>query len=197
MCLCLEVAHTQCGFACKARRAKLHIAGTPCVDFSTRGLQAKENGPTLVFLLCWIAMRIMLQEMLVIQENVADFTTNLLLQWLGHLYHIDVCILCPSACGWPVARRRKYTVLRHRYKTRCYETPFNIFSSLFSMSMFFGVHTWDEDIAPFWDVFFVASQEELLEEKQWGQSRPESRYKAMTGTPHTFYECLTAKERLG
>ena len=47
----------------------------------------------MVFLLCWVAMRMMLQEALIFQENVEQFDTAVLLHLIGHLYHLDVTVV--------------------------------------------------------------------------------------------------------
>jgi hypothetical protein len=79
----------------------------------------------MVFLLAWVACRRFFQEDIVIQENVAGFMTNLLVSWLGSLYHFEVAIIDPVSLGWPVCRERKWTVMRHRYKTGAFSMPIN------------------------------------------------------------------------
>jgi hypothetical protein len=128
----------------------------------------------MVFLLCWVAMRLLLQEAIVIQENVVQFKTSLLFEWLGGLYYFEIVQLCPSMLGWPVARSRKWTVMRHRYKTRAFTSPLNVFTKLF-YKPFCGSTLYGSD-TPSWDCFFVADAAELAEELAWAIGRQESRY---------------------
>ena len=61
-------------------------------------------------------MRRDLQETIVIQENVKAFSGELFTKFLGHVYHIDSAVIDPRFFSFPVARERKYTVLRHKMK---------------------------------------------------------------------------------
>ena len=125
------------------------------------------------------AMRILLQEDVVIQENVTRFPTEWLLMWLGALYYIDVSCFSPFELGWPVTRPRKYTIMRHRYKTKAWKCPFNIFTSTFAAPTLFGEWS-DSSSTPAWDVFFIATAADLFAELVWASSRPESSFN--TGT---------------
>ena len=59
------------GRMCEAdRAAHLHVAGTPCTDWSQRGLMQKAEGCTWKAFLAWIARRWDYQEACLIQENV-------------------------------------------------------------------------------------------------------------------------------
>lgn len=155
--------------------ASIHIAGTPCADFSVKGNQMAELGPTFVLFLCWCAQRLLLQESILIQENVHQFKVELLFRMLGKLYHVDTSesvTFGPQELGWGVQRQRRWTVPRHKYKTRAWRCPFNIFASLFVSQPWFGL--WDEvkDRTPAWDIFFASSQMEQFMELLWGFSRP-------------------------
>ena len=182
--------------------ATIHIAGTPCTDFSTRGSRNKELGKSFVCLLAWISMRLMLQESVVIQENVVQFCTELLVRLLGHLYHFRVVERSPSQLGWPVTRNRLWTVMRHRYKTGSFKMPLTIFAKLFYKPLLFGLNI--ASTIPPWFCFFVASAKELVEELQWACSRPESAYTGggeftpvdlFTSCFGTFWQVLTDCEK--
>ena len=104
----------------------LHIAGSPCVDYSPRGARGAENGHAYSCFLIWVAKRILLQEAIIIHENVREFQPGTLLAFLGQLYHVESTLLNPQNQGWPIARCRRYTILRHRYKTRCFRSPWKL-----------------------------------------------------------------------
>jgi site-specific DNA-cytosine methylase len=183
----------------KALEATIHVAGTPCTDFSSRGTQNGVMGKSFVFFLAWIGMRIMLQESVVIQENVTQFCTDTLMSLLGHLYCFQIVELCPTQLGWPVARMRRWTVMRHKYKTGAFKMPLTIFTKLFYKPLLFGMNI--ASTIPAWFCFFVASAAELLEEFEWASNRPESAYDgdgtftAMTGPFGTFWQVLTDCEK--
>ena len=151
---------------CKVESADLHIAGTPCTDFSARGHQLGLEGPTTGLLFCWLILRILLQDKYVLQENVVSFVTDVIAAVLGRLYFIDQIVLDAKCLGWPVSRKRKYTLLRHRYKTGTMAQPLNVFSKLFLQD--------PVDVQPAWQIFFVAGPRELREELLWAAQRPSS-----------------------
>ena len=99
------------------QEADTHIAGTSCVDYSPRGTQGGDRGPTFVAFLAWIGMRLELQEAIIVHENVQQFDPAALVAYLGCLYYVDSAVLNPEREGWPVARVRRYTILRHKFKT--------------------------------------------------------------------------------
>ena len=107
--------------------AKLHIAGTPCTDFSPRGEMKGLAGVTTGFLFCWILHRLIMQDDYVLQENVQSFTTSIICETLGHMYHVEQALLDPRDFGWPIARVRKYTVLLHKTKTGAMTQPFETY----------------------------------------------------------------------
>ena len=165
-------------FSSKAEEADWHIAGTPCVDHSPRGsgqgLQGKSGRPFF----CWACQRRRIQEKYIFQENVPQFDESWLDLLLGDLYHIQWQILDPFTLGWPVARKRKYCLLRHKYKTGPFAMPLNEFSRRFLKQNQFLLGTLSDrkDLPP-WDCFFVARADELLAELKWAAGRPCSQWK--------------------
>ena len=131
-------------------------------------------GRAFAALLAWTAQRARLQESIVIQENVVGFPTSLLLTLLGFLYFVDVSEMDPADYGWPVSRRRKWTVLRHRGKTRGATTPWSIFARLFRADPLFGLQHNLAQGKPAWDVFFSGTTENQFLELQWASQRPSS-----------------------
>ena len=151
---------------------------------SLKGAQLELDGKTTVFLLCWVAMRILLQESVIIQENVAQFRTELLQSWLGALYVIEVVLINPEQLGWPVSRVRKWTIMRHRYKTKAFLSPFNSFVNMFCVpKVGLTQFTTRWPGVPQWDVFFVASPGELAYEFEWASCRPQSLWQTYSEIP--------------
>ena len=106
------------------------------------------------------------------QENVPQFDPSILDGVLGHIYHHESSVLDPFDYGWPVARRRRYSVLRHRCKTGAAASPLNEMSRLFLRDQFKSNHS--DEHAPAWDIFFVAGCSELRGELLWAASRPQT-----------------------
>ena len=135
----------------------IHIAGTPCTDFSLRGSQDGADGVTIVYLYAWAAQRRDLQEEYVVQENVVQFEIELLDDLLGDLYHIDAVVTDPTSTGWPVNRTRRYIIMRHKIKTGSFATPLNQFARLFLKLP----SDMPKIPMPAWDAFFVAGPQDL------------------------------------
>ena len=135
-------------------------------------------------------MRRLLQEPICIQENVENFESDLLAIHLGDLFHISVELISPHQYGFPVLRPRKWTILRHKYKTNSWSSPWSAFAKMFQSDMWFGAYTAEiSGQVPAWEVFFDTSPEDLFDELSWACSRPESRSKA-TGCPFESAEAV-------
>ena len=80
---------------CKLPYTDRHAAGTSCVAFSAVGAQRGLGDISVIFLLAWIALRLMIQEAVIKQENVQGFPTSVLSKFLGRLYFLDVVSLDP------------------------------------------------------------------------------------------------------
>ena len=170
------VDHAHCyrhGKECKVQPCKAHIAGSSCVDYSARGLCMGNDGPTFLAFLCWIAMRLLLQEEIIVHENVEGFSTSTLLLYLGHLYEAVSVILSPTFFGWGCSRNRRYTILRHKKKTSNFKSDFSVFASLFRAEPWYGLYNDEISSAlPVWDYFFCSSSKDLYEELMWASGRP-------------------------
>lgn len=179
----------------QATEAALHIAGTSCVDYSDRGEQAKEEGPTVPHTMCWCCMRAMLQEAYIIHENVEAFDPKLLKDCLGMWYEVDSTVIdCGVLLAWPCSRLRRYTILRHKTKSLPFRSPISIFTKLFARK---PIITCDHE--PAWSCFFAATPKELLDEMQWAASRPSSNFdkehhKLDIYDPNMFFVCLNNME---
>lgn len=55
---------------CPYPRATLHIAGPPCVDWSSMGLGKGKDGPTYKHFAAWCGMRKSVREPCILMENV-------------------------------------------------------------------------------------------------------------------------------
>ena len=142
----------------QALPADVHIAGTPCVDYSSRGSKRGSQGKSTGPLFAWICQRLLLQEPYVVQENVTGFSTDLLADTMGHCCHIECATLDPAEYGWPIIRKRKYTVMRHKIKTGPMASPLNVFNTLFTRPA--GQEDTQHD-RPGWDIFLIGGPREL------------------------------------
>ena len=57
------------GQKCEVKKAMSHWAGPPCVDWSPQGSRGGHAGSTVVDWAAWAAMRIELQEPVIVQEQ--------------------------------------------------------------------------------------------------------------------------------
>lgn len=192
--------------ALKVSSARLHVAGTPCTDYSLKGGQLREAGLTFILFLAWCAQRLLLQEDILIQENVPQFPVALLVKFLGSLYYVETAILAPFDLGWGVQRKRRWTVLRHRYKTKAFTSPLNAFSAMFNCPTWFGMWRNFCDRCPAWDIFFCGTKAEIVNELMSAASRPGSQWHLTSLlsqealmkedlTPNMFFSALTSCEQ--
>ncbi|CAE7293769.1 unnamed protein product [Symbiodinium microadriaticum] len=156
----------KCSRNCKVSEADLHIGGTPCVDFSSRGQQDQLGGRTTTSLLAFVAMRREVQEPYFVQENVPSFPDEFLSSMLSDLYELQSCVIDPECTfGWPVSRRRKYVVGRHKTQT----VPWHMRLDDFIRAISCGAKVAADGTLPLWDIFFVASGDELRSELLWAR----------------------------
>ena len=170
---------------CSLSTAKVHIAGTPCTDFSKQGKEMKLAGVTMLYLLAWIALRLALQEPVIVQENVTEFPTAILTEYLGRYYFIDTCTEDSMSFGWPSRRNRRWIIMRHRAKTTNAISPLSRFTQRFYRVC-----------KTTWVSFFVAEKSEQEEEQAWAAGRPKSiascrGLKLSIDTPGAFELSLT------
>lgn len=159
-----------------------------------------EGGAALHFL-AWVSMRRCLEECWVLQENVEGFQPSVLEELLGDIYNISTIVVCPTMYGWPVSRRRRYTLLTHKKKALNLPLELREFMCLFQVQS-----NPLPTLAPSWDTFMVATLRELREELLWALRRPESQWTDISGTEGSlhlltddgshgiFWKCLTLSE---
>ena len=160
------------------------------MDFSLKGKRLAELGPTFVVFLCWCSQRLLLQEDIVVQENVPLFPAELLHRFLGCQYFVESVVFGPNELGWGVQRRRRWSVLRHKYKTVAWKSPLNLFASLFVAEPWFGLWKAVKDTMPAWDMFFASSAAEQYDELEWARNRPGCASSSSSGSFH----CKTIQE---
>ncbi len=185
--------------------AVIHVAGTSCVDYSARGQQAGLEGGTLPAFLAWMLLRAAIQETYILHENVSGFCVNTLAKPLERWYDVESQILDAYAFGWPVSRKRRYTLLRHKLKSLPFRSPLTIFTKMFCRNL---ATDHDDELEngcePAWSCFMVATLDELQDEIKWASERPMS--SAMldldSERPHlsplsgySYHVCLTECEQ--
>ena len=106
---------------CKASRcsmptACLHVAGTPCVDWSSMpgSSHSKECGNSALPFYAWAALRYLVQDLVIVHENVPSFDPSLLEYLLGSVYVVCSLIIDLVQLGFPCRRKRRITILIHR-----------------------------------------------------------------------------------
>ena len=144
------------GRTCTLKAARRHCAGTSCKPYSKKGSQLGQVDPEIVFTLAWIALRLELQEPVVLSENVkttgqrglvsaldsSDSSGsgsvcdaglgNLLLRFLAPFYHMECVVLDPTFYGFPMSREREFILMIHKQKCIgqkiCHCPAFRIFA---------------------------------------------------------------------
>ena len=145
---------------------------------------------TTVYLLAWLALRLLLQEQWVTQENVPGFDVGILNDYLGEVYHIDVAVQDCFDLGWASCRSRQWVVMRHKVKVLSTISPLSNFLLRFQRVCEF---TWRE--------YFQAGGDETRNDLAWSAGRRESMAKKVADfnanmqiTAESFRQVLTEKE---
>jgi site-specific DNA-cytosine methylase len=99
---------------CTAERALLHVAGTPCVDYSNIGKRSGILGGGMLPFLAWVGQRRRLQEAAILRENVQQFAQELLEKFLGDLYVIQSSVFKSAVLGRACDRERRLTWMLHK-----------------------------------------------------------------------------------
>ena len=110
-----------------------------------------------IYWLIFIAMRIDLQEPIVVVENSVHLARelNVIMSFLGHLYFLDKENLSPLHFGIPVVRDRLYLVLRHKLH-RLVSSPLNAFTRMFH-----------RPCTSNWRAFMAPPSELLADDLEW------------------------------
>lgn len=107
---------------------------------------------------------------------MAGFNVNVLSEYLGHLYHIDVAVDDCFNLGWASTRVRQWVVMRHKVKVLSCISPLSQFLKRFHRVCDF---TWRE--------YFRADQDAVKADYLWAANRPNSLIKSKP-TEHTAVE---------
>ena len=92
-------------------RIRIHAAGSTCVDCSQMGSRNMLMGKSSIPFVIWAQERKTHQEDIIFHECVPGHTSEDLLQcFLGTSHHIINTTFCPSDLGWPMTRKRSYTI---------------------------------------------------------------------------------------
>ena len=133
---------------CALKKARLHIAGTPCVAWAKLGLRCGATGASALFFV-WLAHRLMLKEDAILHEHVPGFDVYLLNRFLGKDYIIMSCVVSNASLGQLVERERRFTWLLNR----------NVFQGHAAMPLSWGCdflslfhRELDASCAEFWDL---------------------------------------------
>ena len=80
---------------CEVKSGKFHIAGPPCVDFSSLGAGKATDGDTMLPWYAWVALRLHFMEPMILHENVERFDPKLLeFCFRPCLHHFDDSNAC-------------------------------------------------------------------------------------------------------
>lgn len=139
--------------------ATVHVAGTSCAAFASNGKQLGIRDSTVLPFLAWVALRMILQEPVLLHENSTRFPVKLLDRFFGHLYIIEEADCDLFAYGAPVRRNRKLTRMYHKVKVMLCGLPFSRFNVRFFQmcnfhwKSFFFQHLLDDKLSK--DCFFA------------------------------------------
>ena len=100
--------------ACTFRKADVHVAGSPCVDFSRIGKREGVHGTNVLCYLCWVMQRLLLEEPCILHENVPEFSVTLLEHFFSSKYAIQTVVVNAKALGQACDRDRRLTWMLHK-----------------------------------------------------------------------------------
>lgn len=163
------ILHPSCGNqGCELSRADVHVAGTPCPDFSTFSNKPNEfQGDQLPCLMIWIGQRLLLQEPFILHENVPGINASTIApleELLSPMYIIQTCVFDSYNLGHPCHRVRRLTWLLHRSKV--------IISP--SVPWTFAIERFFRDLKCSYHVYMIADDQQKHEELSWCLSRTNS-----------------------
>ena len=179
---------------CRHRTARRHIAGIPCVGYSRKGCGLLCEDPSIVFIMCWVALRLLCQEPCILVENVKAFPLDLMKRFFQSLYYFDTLLLDAVQFGAPVARERRFIILRHRTKVLEELSPVSAFNKRFMRACNFA---WSE----YWFMHKYKDgvvEDEASKNLAWAQSRPTSKGNgvelSLADDPAAYSKALTETE---
>eukprot|EP00959_Pyramimonas_sp_CCMP1952_P364532 7633657-Pyramimonas_sp.AAC.2 len=153
---------------CKFSPGRLHACGSPCIDFSPLGLRRRADGKSAESFVSWATLMRRTKPTIMVHENSDHFNIEILESAFSDMYVISSTIICPSQFGWPIRRKRRWTLLLHKRSvalTHC--TLDNVIALVVKPR----VCTWH--------VFMVATDEDVESELRWSASRPASQWSTL------------------
>ena len=102
-----------CKKICEHPRANMHQGSPPCVAFSSMGNHSTTEGDTMVDFAAWCAMRLLLEEPIVIMEESEKFDPAIITQIFGETHRVFCKKIDALTFGWPGRRERLWVVLFH------------------------------------------------------------------------------------
>ena len=139
--------------SCCLTPSKVMQSGTPCVGHSSIGLREEEDDVSTVAFMAWVSIVNDLEYPIVVHENVEQFPAELLDELLGCKYHITTAVLDATSYGYPIRRRRRYTVMVHRRKAHKPTATLAAFANLFTRQTCMS-----------WHELLIATNDQLLDE---------------------------------
>ena len=147
---------------CKLKTSTLHVAGSPCTDFSNLGKKQETEGKTTCDTSAWVGTVRQLEHVVVQLENVvSDALLQMIYGLLSDLYHCDKTVESPEFMGFPVRRVRMFIIFRHRYKMLAAAVPMANFTRRFHKVVMFT-----------WHSYMVENELERKSELEWAFTRP-------------------------
>ncbi len=158
----------KCDDYCELVQTNIHVAGTPCIAWSSMGLRCGASGPSLLCFMTWAYQRLQQQEDAILHENTPEFNHMLLDKILGRYYSVQSCIVNATTFGTPCERPRRLTWLLHK-RMHVDRVPGEVSWSEDWTSLFFRT------IEMHWRAYFeLASKDEIMQELRWAANREES-----------------------
>ena len=155
-----------CNADCRCSTARVHAAGSSCVDFTPQGGRQRSWGPTFGAMVLWLSHRCQLMEDFIFHENVVQHDISLMLAVLANFYVVVSIVLDPQNMGFPVCRPRKLSLMVHKRLFAGFIYPLSYFARLCQREARIN-----------WDKFLLATSEQVAADLEWSQSRKSSCFK--------------------
>lgn len=154
----------KCNADCPLEKAGTVVAGIPCVNITPVGDQMKYSGYSMTSWAVFFTVLMHLGDSLAIIECSSLIDPLQIENIVGNTYIMVYKAFCCTSIGWPNRRRRWYAILIHRCNVLLHcchlDSAINLFTRVCACTF---------------NVFLVATQNELNEELQWALERRSSR----------------------
>ena len=112
------------GRQCMPVASDVDVTGSPCQDFAPNGHRLGVHGPQWPVFEAWAAVMLSQNVPVIVHENVPQFDVDALAMIMQHKYLIFTVIVDCAALGFRlISRRRRFTIMYHRTKTRLVCSP--------------------------------------------------------------------------